>query len=70
MNLFGSGSLPLHANLLDKIQRVRMLETQSAWKRKGGFDRIETMAVINEEPLRRLNAGFDPEPFHTGLNNH
>ena len=46
-----------------------MLEKQETWKRDGGFDRIETIAEMHEEILRRMHAGFDPEPFHTGLYN-
>ena len=54
---------------LEQMRRVRMLEKQSAWKREGSFDRIETIAEIYEEIVRRLHAGFDPEPFCTGLYN-
>ena len=46
-----------------------MLEKQAAWKRWGGFDRIEIIAEMHEEILRRLHAGFDPEPFYTGFYN-
>ena len=31
--------------------------------RDNGFDRIEVIAEMHDEPLRHLHAGFDPEPF-------
>ena len=54
---------------LEKMRRMRILEKQAAWKRGGGFDRIETTAEMHEEILRRLHADFDPEPFYNGLYN-
>ena len=54
---------------LEQIRRVRMLEKQAAWKREDGFDRIDTMAEMDEETLGRLHAGFDLEPFYTGFYN-
>ena len=52
---------------LEQVRRVRMLEKKAVWKRKGGFVRIEIIAERHEETLRHLHAGFDPEPFYTGL---
>ena len=49
------------------MRRVRMLEKQIAWKKKGGFDRSEVIAEMHEQTLRRLHAGFDSEPLYTGL---
>ena len=46
-----------------------MLEMQDVWKGEGGFDRIEIIAEMYAQTLRRLHAGFDPEPFYTGLYN-
>ena len=54
---------------LEQMGRVQMLERRATWKREGGFDRIETIAEMHEKTLRRLHAGFDPEPFYTGLYN-
>ena len=54
---------------LEKIRRVQMLKKQAGRKREGCFDRIETTAEMHEESLRYLHAGFDPEPFYTGLYN-
>ena len=51
----------------EKVRRVRMLEKQAAWKREGDFDRIKTVSEMYEETLRHLHAGFDPEPFYTGI---
>ena len=54
----------------EQMRRVQMLERRATWKREGNFDRIETiLAEIHEKTLRRLHAGFDPEPFYTGLYN-
>ena len=44
-----------------------MLEKQALWKREGGFDRIETIAEMHAESLKCMHAGFDPEPYYTGL---
>ena len=58
---------------LEKVRHVRMLEKQAAWKREGGFDRIEIIAEMYEKTLRRLHAGFDSKPFIldcTTLNDH
>ena len=49
------------------MQRVRMLEKQAAWKRESGFKRIEIIAVMYEQTLRRLHVGFDSEPLYTVL---
>ena len=54
---------------LEKIRRVRMLGKKPVWKRKGGFDRIEIIAEIHEQTLRRLHEGFDSEPLYIGLYN-
>ena len=40
-----------------------MLEQRATRMRKNGFDRIEVIAEMHEETLRRLLAGFDPEPL-------
>ena len=53
----------------EQMQRVRMLEKQTAWKREGGFDRIEIIAEMHERTLRPPYAGFDSEPLYTGLYN-
>ena len=42
------------------------LEEQEAWKREGGFDRVEIIAEMHAHTLR-LDAGFDSEPLYTGL---
>ena len=52
---------------LETTRRVRMLETQAAWKREGGSDRTMTRADMHEDTLRRMHVGFDPEPFCIGL---
>ena len=44
-----------------------MLEKQAVWKREGGFDRIEIIAEMHKQTLRRLHAGFDSKPLYTGL---
>ena len=49
---------------LERMRRLRMLEEQEAWKREGGFDRIE---IIPEMHAQRLYAGFDSEHLYTGL---
>ena len=54
---------------LEQMRHVRMLEKQAAWKREGSFDRIEIVAEIHEQTLRRLHAGFNSEPLHSGLYN-
>ena len=54
---------------LEQMQGVRMLEKQAAWKRDGGFDKIEVIAKMHEQTLRCLHAGFDSECFNTGLYN-
>ena len=51
------------------MRRVRMLEEQEAWKREGGFDRIDITAEMHAQTLRRLHAGYDSEPRYTGLYN-
>ena len=51
---------------LKQMRRVRMLEMQAAWKRDGGFDRIDILAGIDEQTLRHLHAGFGSEPLSTG----
>ena len=51
---------------LERMQCLRMLEEQKAWKREGGFDRIE---IIAEMHAQRLHAGFDLKPLCTGLYN-
>ena len=48
---------------------MRILEKQAAWKRGGGFDRVEVMAVMHKKILRDLHAGFDLEPLYTSLYN-
>ena len=55
---------------LEQMRRVRMLEMQEAWKRKGGFDRIEIIVETHSQNLRRLHTGFDSEPLYTGLYNN
>ena len=45
-----------------------MLEKQVAWRRESDFDRINTIAEMHEI-LRVLQAGFDLEPFYTGIYN-
>ena len=50
---------------LEQMRRVGMLEKQAAWKREGGFDRIEIIAQIHKQTLRRLHAGFASESFYT-----
>ena len=42
-----------------------MLEQRATWIREIRFDRIETIAEMNAETLRRMLGGFDPEPFDT-----
>ena len=54
---------------LEQMQRVQMLEWQTTWMREIGFDRIETIAEMHEEALRRLHADFDPGPVYTRLYN-
>ena len=54
---------------LEQMQCARMLEKQAAWKREGGYDRIEVVAEMHLHTLRRLHAGFDAEPLYTGLYN-
>ena len=54
---------------LEQMRRVRVLEKQAAWKREGGFDRVESIAEMHEQTLRRLHAGFDLESLYTGLYN-
>ena len=44
-----------------------MLEKQEAWKIEDGFDRIDIIAEIYEQALRRLHAGFDSKPRYTGF---
>ena len=56
-------------HMLEKMRRVQTIEKQPAWKREGGFDRIETMAEVHAETLRRMHAGYGPEPYYTGLFN-
>ena len=53
----------------EQMRRIRMLEQQATRKRENGFERIKILAERHEEILRRLNAGFDSEPFYTGLFN-
>ena len=53
-------------HILERMQRLRMLEEQEAWKRGAGFDRIEIIAETREQ---RLYVGFDSEPLCTGLYN-
>ena len=52
---------------LEQVRRLRMLTEQEVWKREGGFDRIEILAKMYEQTLRRLHAAFDLEPLYTGL---
>ena len=40
---------------LEQMRRVRVLEKQVAWKREGGFDRIETIAEIHVENLKCMH---------------
>ena len=55
---------------LEKMRRVRMLEMQEAWKREGCFDRIEIIAEMHAQILRRLRVNFDSGPlYYTGLYN-
>ena len=51
------------------MQRVRMLERRATWMRENAFDKIEAIADRDEETLRHLHAGFDPELFYNGLYN-
>ena len=51
---------------LEQVRRVEMLGKQAAWKKEGGCVRIEAVAEMHAETLRRMHAGFDSEPFHTG----
>ena len=44
-----------------------MLEKKVAWKREDGFNRIEIVAEMHEQTLRRLRADFDSESLRTGL---
>ena len=37
---------------------------QATWKREDGFDRNEVITERHERTLRRLYAGYDPEPYH------
>ena len=46
-----------------------MLEKQAVRKREDGFDRIETIAMMHEEIVRRLHVGFDPGPVYIILYN-
>ena len=46
-----------------------MLEKQTALTKKGDFDRIEIIAEMHEQTLRRLNAGFTSKLLYTGLYN-
>ena len=55
------------AHKLEQIRRVRMIEKRVAWKKEGG--KIEIIAGMHEETLRRLRAGFDSEHFYTGSYN-
>ena len=54
---------------LEQMLRVRMPEQQATWKIENVFDRTEIRVERHGETLRRLYAGFDPEPFCTGLYN-
>ena len=54
---------------LEQMQRLRMLEEKEAWRRKGGFDRIEITAEMHAQTLRSLHAGFDSEPLYIGIYN-
>ena len=49
------------------LRRVKMLEKKAAWKREDGFNRIEIVAEMHEQTLRRLRADFDSESLRTGL---
>ena len=51
---------------LGRMDRLRMLEEQKAWKREAGFDRIEITAEMDAE---RLRTGFNSKPFYTKLYN-
>ena len=51
------------------MRRVQMVEQRATWIRETGFDRIETIAEMQEEILKRLHVGFDPGPVYTGLYN-
>ena len=52
---------------LEKMRRVQMLKQRPTWTREIGLDRIETIAEMHEETLRRLPADFDPEPVYAGF---
>ena len=54
---------------LEKMRRLQMFKKQAAWKREGGFDRIETIGEMHTETLRHMHAGFDPEPVCIRLYN-
>ena len=51
------------------MRHLRMIEKQKAWKREDDFDKIEIIVKIHAQIVRRLYAGFDLEPFYTGLYN-
>ena len=54
---------------LEQMRRVRMLEKQAAWKRKGGFEKNEIIAEMYEHTVRRLHSDFDSKPLYTDLYN-
>ena len=51
---------------LGRRRRLRMLEEKKAWKREAGFDRIETIAEMREQPFL---TDFHSEPLYTKLYN-
>ena len=49
---------------LERMQRLRMLEEQEAWKREAGFNRIEITAEMDAHCFR---TGFNSEALYTKL---
>ena len=54
---------------LEQLRSVRMLEQRTTCMRENGFDRIEVIAEMHEETLRRLHVSLNWKPFYTGLYN-
>ena len=45
-------------HMLETMRRMRMLETQAAWKREGGSDKIKARADMHEDTLRRMRVSI------------
>ena len=57
------------SHILDQMQSVKMLRQRTTWMRENTFSRIEVIDDRHKETLRRMRAGFDPEPIYTGIYN-